>query len=306
MKILVSYRAIPQSPGWATGDSVVRAFRELGHEVFAYAKYYQENRWVENPTPTPSEFDLCLFMECNDGDPQYCSLKNIKSRKTACWLFDNSYYQDHCRGLIDYFNFDFKFIANPLIVDELKNSHYENVFHLPYACDLMLHARRMPCNKMRDIALIGSIRDDRVKLIDELNTKLPVKAELIGGLYRDQYIDALASSRIIINQNPSAGRGLLNMRFWETMAAGSFIMTERVDVELNGFKDLAEYNLYNTVDDIVHNCDMLLNVVQKDFKIFDHSYQQKWVMEYHSYKNRCQEILSKAFPNEFIYTNLCS
>lgn len=304
MKILVSYRAIPQSPGWATGDSVVRAFRELGHEVFAYAKYYQENSWVVNPTPTPPEFDLVLFMECNDGDPQYCSLKNVKARKTACWLFDNSYYQDHCRGLIDYFNFDFKFIANPLIVDELKNSNYENVFHLPYACDSVLHTRRMPCVKVRDIALIGSIRDDRVQLINELNIKLPVKAELIGGLYRDQYIDALASSKIIINQNPAAGRGLLNMRFWETIAAGSFIMTERFDVEANNLCDyLSQYNLYDSIDEIVLNCDALLS---KDYKIADYEYQQQWVMRMHTYESRCQEILSKVFPNEFIHISLCS
>ena len=292
MKILVSYRAIPQSPGWATGDMVVKAFRALGHDTFAYAKYYQENRWLDNPSPTPSEYDLCLFMECNDGDPQYCELKNLRARKMVCWLFDNSYYQDKCRGLIDYFNFDFSFLANPLVVQEFRQSNYDNVHYLPYACDPDLHSRPDGYMKKRDVALVGSIREDRVKLADELK-KYNIELQLIGGLYRSSYIDALASSKIIINQNPPAGRGLLNMRFWETIAAGSWIITEAEDANANERvrRFLNLYNLYHGVEDLAKMCQKILRDNPADLA-------QRIVLNQHTYSDRCQEILKTVFPDE--------
>jgi spore maturation protein CgeB len=298
VKILVSYRAIPQSPGWATGDMVVKAFRHLGHETFAYAKYYQENRWLENPTATPSEYDLCLFLECNDGDPQYCELKNIRARKTACWLFDNSYYKDHLRGLIDYFNFNFKFLANPLVIKELQESGYSNIHYLPYACDPELHKRSVYKVKYIDVALIGSIREDRIKLADELK-KYNIELQLIGGLYRSAYIDALASSKIIINQNPPSGRGLLNMRFWETIAAGSWIITEAEDANANveiRHSCLNIHNLYHNTEELAKICSMFM---KDEHKRLQHTESmQDHILRYHTYSDRCQEILQTVFPDE--------
>lgn len=299
MKILVSYRAIPQSPGWATGDMVVKAFRALGHETIAYAKYYQENKWIDNPMESPSEFDLCLFMECNDGDPQYCELKNLRARKMACWLFDNSYYQDKCRGLIDYFNFDFKFLANPLVVKELQETGYDRVHYLPYACDQDLHGRPADSIKKRDVALIGSIREDRINLANELK-KYNIELELIGGLYRGDYIDALAETKIIINQNPQAGRGLLNMRFWETIAAGSWILTEAEDANANENirrSLLTMHSTYHNIEELAHICHASLKECPKPLGWLTTTMQTA-VLREHTYFDRCQEILKTVFPDE--------
>ena len=97
MKILVSFRGIPQSPGWATGDFVVKAFRKLGHEVFPYGNYYQTAERIEGLDQTTlfrQEYDLVLFLECNDGDPQcteWHSNGTSKTRALASWFFDTSY-----------------------------------------------------------------------------------------------------------------------------------------------------------------------------------------------------------------------
>jgi spore maturation protein CgeB len=277
---------------------VVKAFRALGHDTFAYAKYYQENRWIENPADAPTEYDLCLFMECNDGDPQYSELKNLRARKMACWLFDNSYYQDKCRDLIDYFNFDFKFLANPLVVTELENSGYERVHCLPYACDPDLHRHPEGYMKKRDVALVGSIREDRIKMADELK-KYNIELQLIGGLYRSSYIDALASSKIIINQNPQAGRGLLNMRFWETIAAGSWIITEAEDANANENirrTFLNTYNTYHNIEELAKICSSYLKDEHKRSQLAGSI--QDHVLRHHTYSDRCQEMLKTVFPDE--------
>ena len=296
MKILVSYRGIPQSPGWATGDMVVKALRALGHEVYPYAKYYQQNRWVEGrPMLDDHEWDLILFMECNDGDPQYHELKITRARKIVCWLFDTSYQADQYRKLVEYFRFDHLFLANPLTIQQYKVWGYQNVNYLPYACDRELHGRPLEHPKVRDVALVGSIRDDRRALANEFN-KNGMKLELIGDVFREEYIDTLASSRIVINQNPQQGRGLLNMRWFETAAAGSIIIGEAVDLAANDIFCFGEAHQYNSINGLVELCKTYLS----------HQETQDWLRStthrnahaLHTYEERCKQMLTTLFPHE--------
>lgn len=287
MKILVSYRGIPQSPGWATGDMVVKAFRALGHETYPYAKYYQENKWVEGkPNLDEHEWDLILFMECNDGDPQYPELKITRARKTACWLFDTSYYEDQCRYLVNYFRFDHIFLANPLSVQHYKVLGYNNVHYLPYACDSELHARSLVFSKTRDVSIIGSIRDDRKQLARQLESA-GIKVDLVADHFREDYINALASSKIIINQNPPQGRGLLNMRYWETQAAGSCLLTDEFDCSSQPI-DTSYVATYNSIEQIVSSCRYFLSNPDDMNEYI--RYSQDHVLESHTYKNRCEYI----------------
>jgi len=299
MKILVSYRGIPQSPGWATGDMVVKAFRALGHEAYPFAKFYQENRWVpERPLLDEHEWDLILFMECNDGDPQYTELRVTRARKTACWLFDTSYHQDRYRRLVDYFGFNHIFLANPLTIQEYKVWGYDNVHYLPYACSRELHVRSLEYPKSRDVVLVGSIRDDRIALARGLSGH-GVNLELVGGVFREQYIDALASAKIVVNHNPEAGRGLLNMRFFEAPAAGALLFTEHVDNECNleyglqpiafPYESLAEAGAF--IKQFISQPEHLLDMRRV---------AQERVFEYHTYDNRCRTLLETVFPNERI------
>ncbi|MCV0439780.1 MAG: glycosyltransferase [Hydrogenophaga sp.] len=294
MKILVSYRGIPQSPGWATGDMVVKAFRELGHEAYPYAKYYQENRWVEGrPLLDEQDWDLILFMECNDGDPQYPELKITRARKTACWLFDTSYHADRYKRLVDYFRFDHLFLANPLTIQEYKLWGYENVSYLPYACDRELHGRSLEYPKTRDVVLVGSIRDDRRHLAAALS-RLGVELELVGDVFREDYIDALASAKIVINQNPDAGRGLLNMRYWEAPAAGSFVLTEAADYSEQPI-DLNNGFPYNDTEELALACQSFLEHEDRLTQVT--ALCQKNVIANHTYTSRCQAILTTIFPH---------
>jgi hypothetical protein len=294
MRILVSYRGIPQSPGWATGDMVVKALRELGHEVQPYGFKYQSNEFITELPSEPEfahaaissiildEWDLLLFLECNDGDPQYTELQQVHAKKTACWLFDTSYYPDHLTGLQQFFNFDYQFIANPLDLDKFPNAYY-----LPYACDPELHGRPLDHPKLHDFALIGSVRPDRIQLQQELE-KSGIHLELIGGKFREEYIDALASSRVIINQNPTQGHGLLNMRYWEAPAAGAIVITEKRDFKVNE-KALGAGFTYASVPNLVSVCKEL----QSDPHALDlvRKIGQQNVLGHHTYKDRCRMLL---------------
>lgn len=291
MRILVSYRGIPQSPGWATGDMVVKAFRELGHEVYAYAKYYEQDRWVEElPASLQKDgVDLILFMECNDGDRQYAELRTLPARKTACWLFDTSYYPDQCHSIIKWFNFDHIFLANPLSLRHYIAIGYKNVQYLPYACDRELHSRPLEYTKNHSVALVGSDRPDRRQLVRTL-AESDIKLELISGVFREEYIDTLASSRIIVNQNPEAGRGLLNMRFFEGAAAGSVVFTEFEDYDVNNQcgLELPRWT-YKNIEELVTSIRFLLS--DNEHLSFNARRDQQNILRDHTYQNRCRQIV---------------
>jgi hypothetical protein len=267
---------------------VVKAFRALGHNAQPYARYYgTKNEWVESE-PFDGDWDLLLFMECNDGEPQYRELSLTRARKTACWFFDTSYYPDHLTGLARAFNFDYQFIANPLDVSKFENGHY-----LPYACDPDLHIR-YDIKRLCRMSLFGSIRQDREELRDALKSR-GIHLDLVGGLFREEYIDALASSTITLNQNPTAGRGLLNMRFWEAQAAGSIVFTEESDLLDNlsaGLQHVACYT-YSSIDDIVSHYNRLMES-ENERKIVV-SMGQDRALTYHTYENRCSQILETVF-----------
>jgi len=274
---------------------VVRAFRSLGHYVFPYAKYYQENRWLEPGLrfdAQAGEFDLVLFMECNDGDRQYTELKNLRTRKLAGWFFDTSYYPDHLTSLARAMAFDHCFIANPL---ELK--HFENSSYLPYACDTSLHFRQPWTPKNMRCSLVGSVREDRMALGRLLEAR-GIKLDLIGGKFREEYIDALAASEAVVNQNPAAGYGLYNMRQLEAPAAGAIVLTEQRDYDANPdvFQDGLNCLVYENVNDLAG----ILNMLEQEpqYKESVRIAGQNHVLRHHSYEARCKQILETLFPHE--------
>jgi hypothetical protein len=296
VKVLVSYRGIPQSPGWATGDFVVKALRTLGHEVYPYAKYYQQNRWVEErPLLDHHRWDLILFMECNDGDPQYPELKVTPARHTACWLFDTSYHQDRYRSLVNYFKFDDIFLANPLTVQEYRVWGYDRVHYLPYAFDSEKHVRGPNHEKTMDVALVGSIRDDRKHLAKMLG-KRGIDLQLIGGVFREQYVDALASARFVVNQNPPQGRGLLNMRHFEAQAAGSIVIEQHDDLmdncEAGLFCNMPTYDQYK-LDGIQDAIDIFGAIDRETIERYFDGFRKR-----ESYEARCGRLMHNLFPHE--------
>lgn len=290
MRIIVSYRQIPQSKGWATGDSVVRGFRSLGHSVSAFARSYQSGEWIEEPSELiRKDYDLLIFMECNDGEPQYLTLKNLRAKKKVSWFFDTSYYPDNLTGLAGYMQFDHNFIANPNDVDKFSNSHW-----LPYAADSALHFRSIDWPKQYDFSLVGSVRDDRVELVKQLK-KRGIYCQLIGNIFREAYIDVLASSKCQINQNPSAGRGLLNMRTYEAPAAGSLLITQAGDYIDRVLKHGQECFEYQSIEHLYQICEYIKNHPKEteEMRIAG----QKAIMNKHTYEHRAKEILETINGN---------
>ena len=291
MHILVSYRGIPSSPGWATGDFVTEALRRAGHDVFPYGNYYQTNERIEGLDPQDllsQKYDLTIFMECNDADPQYNELsrnKNLKTDVLCSWLFDTSYYSDHLKTISDYFNFDLNFIANPAELKRFKNSKY-----LPYAADLVKHCKSLRDDYENIPALFGTIRKDRLSIVKGASHK-GILIKLVEGKFRENYIEALSRTAITVNQNPRKGRGLLNMRSFEAPACGSILMLEERDYLLNPgvFQDKQNCYVYKNHNDLFRK----IKTLQRDNQILNeirlHGYNN--IIANHTYDNRVKTLI---------------
>lgn len=285
MKILISYRGAPRIRGWETGAMLADAFVKLGHQVDEYAKIYEKPEWVQDRTPLfLKEYDLHIFMECNDGDPQYVELKNINAKKRVAWLFDIEMMPKFYSQLVSHMEFDYCYLANPSFIDTLSCP----TGYLPYAADERFR-RRLDNTKVRDVCLIGSDRPERRKLIRSLQ-KDNINAELISDLFKDDYINALASSKIVINDPAGGGGNLISMRLFEAMAAGSYL----VQYDLDQLRQVAEPGIccatFNSPESLLENIQLVL----KDSNIYERTRAsgQFWIMSYHTYINRAKEILN--------------
>lgn len=278
MKILVSYRAIPQSPGWATGDLCVSALRKLGIDAHPYAKVYGLNRWLEDPKNLLNQsWDLVLFLECNDGDPQYNELLGFTNTlKKISWFFDSAMYPNYYYSLIHHF--DENYCANMNMCDGSK------IKFMPYAACSEKHFRPLEFDKKDiDLLIIGSDRPERERLYNMLlGDNFNVVYET--NKFREDYINTLSRSKITVNDIAGGGDGLLPMRFFEATAAGSLLLTPKnqggeqfsISVTYDGYNALKEKCSEYLCDQQKMNTQIMLT--------------QNEVIKNHTYIKRMQQI----------------
>ena len=285
MKILVSYRGATRIREWETGALIAKAFRNLGHEVFEYASVYETGQWLYDPKSVIEQgpFDLHLFMEKNDGANQYPELAGLHVKKSFAWLFDTAMNELFYEGLINGFRFDHVFCANP---EFIKNQ--ETRSWLPYAADRDYFFRHLGVPKTRDICLVGSDRPERQALMAALNSA-GLKAELISGVFKENYINELAKSRIIVNDAAGGGTALLSMRCFEATAAGSLLVQANTSKLEEVFRPGLECLDYFNLPELIWRCeDALANKIKYEF-VRAHGYHK--CMEKHTYENRAKTIL---------------
>lgn len=287
MNILVSYRGAPRIRGWETGAMLARAFRSLGHEVDEYAKIYERPEWVANRNDMLSKhYDLHVYCECNDGDAQYLELKDINADRRVAWLFDIAMMADYYRRLVKMMEFDHCFAAN-------LDFAYNNFFHcpttyLPYAADMEFFGRPLDTKKTIDVCLVGSDRPERRDLIAALH-KHEINAELISGVFKEDYINTLAASKIVINDLAGGGTNLLSMRTFEAPAAGAMLLQAYTPALNNVMEVGICCDVFTNNASLISACKYFMEKDQQRKTIANNG--QFWVSRTHTYNDRAKAIL---------------
>lgn len=288
MRILVSYRGAPRIRGWETGALLSRAFRQLGHEVDEYAKIYEKPEWVADRNDMLSkEYDLQVYCECNDSEMQYLELKNIDAKRRVTWLFDIAMQPDFYRRVVDFMAFDHCYVANQ---DYLHHFNCPTSY-LPYAADQEFFYRDRETPKTIDVCLVGSDRKERRDLIKNLQ-KAGINAQLISGVFKEDYINTLAASKIVVNDTAGGGANLLSMRTFEAPAAGALLLQYEVPSMRDIMEDGICYQSYHNEESLINLSKYFLeNEVLRNNIIRNGQY---WILTHHTYLNRASEIIYHA------------
>lgn len=239
-KWLVSFRGSQNIRFWETGQFIVDALVALKEQVYTYGFVYETGEWFGDADLT-SDYNYFLYMEMGDGASPYLELKNIKAKNRIGWFFDTALYPQKIQTLCDYLNLKHVFQANP---DYVTKKDY----WLPYAESTKFY-RSLETPKKYDVLLVGSDRPERRLLIEKLRDA-GISAHLISGIFKDDYIDTLASAKIVLNDHAGGGVNLANMRTFEAPAAGAVLAMPRIS-EIEKIFESDEVLIYNNTNELI-------------------------------------------------------
>jgi hypothetical protein len=190
--------------------------------------------------------DLYLWVESVTGHfPINLDAVNVPK---ACYLID-SHLNLHWH--VEWAKrFDHVFIAQQEYLEAFRAAGNRSVHWLPLGCDPEIH-RQATRNKEHDVGFVGSLNTERrVALLNKIETIHQVKYE--RSFWVDM-ADFFARCRIVFN---NAIRNDLNMRVFEVLSTGSFLLTDhaRNSGQDMLFHDREELGLYTdeTIQDVVN------------------------------------------------------
>jgi len=193
---------------------------------------------IYEKTPEEKLPDLFLWIESvPEHLPKNISLLPIP---TACYFIDTHLHlKEHIKWA---YNFSYVFVAQREYIPKFKAAGIKNVYWLPLGCDSEIHGKSSDIKK-HDIGFVGSLYGNprREALLNKLKENLSLYYE--RSFWKDM-ARTFSESKIIFN---NAVRNDLNMRVFEGLCSGSFLLTDfpknsgQDELFVDG-EDLAVYN----------------------------------------------------------------
>lgn len=272
MRVVVSYRGIPHAPGWATGDSLIRALRSLGHDAVPYGTWHGTDDWMGRGADGA---DLLIFLECCDGDRQYVELADLDCPKVY-WEFDTAIHVPFTRRLLWRMGFDAVAMANARYAREFR-AHY-----LPYGVD-HTHFGSSDVVGGGGVAIIGTAFEERRKFADR------VGIDLVSGVYGDDYARALSRLDIHVHYLDSGGRDMVVGRPLETMASGVCLLAQDTPILRRHWLPGVHYEAFAGPGECREKIDELMDNPERRARIARNG--QVSVMGSHTYLCRAKRLI---------------
>jgi hypothetical protein len=231
--------------------------------------------------------DLYLWIESVHGYfPRH--LDGIRCPK-ACYLIDSHLnLQWHLEWAKE---FDHVFLAQREYVEMFHRAGMRSVHWLPLGCDPQIH-RGISSAKKYDVGFVGSLNNDRRRsLIQKIEAVMPVAYRRC---FWNEMAEFLSECRIVFN---NAVRNDLNMRLFETLSVGSFLLTDKAPRS-------GQDELFRSGEDLcVYEDDMIVEAAKY---YLDHPEEreriaargQKIVHAAHTYAHRVEELVNVALGGQ--------
>ena len=185
-------------------------------------------------------------------------------------------------------NFDFNFIVHRQFQNEFYKNERKNVFWLPVGCDSEIHSKRSK-KKLFDVGFVGSLQGAphkrRNELLNKINSIVRVNYKRC---FWDEMAEFFSASKIVFN---NAIKNDLNMRLFEAMSTGSFLLTDLAvgSGQKEMFKNGEDIGIY-TDENITDKVKYFLSHGEEREKIAEHG--QQIVHKAHTYAHRAEELIN--------------
>lgn len=226
--------------------------------------------------------DLYLWVESVPGyEPRNLE---VLSCPKACYLIDSHFnLQRHLEWAK---RFDFVFVAQREYIPKFHAAGCKSVHWLPLACDPEIQSRRS-IEKKFDIGFVGGIFPGtrRAELLQKLCEKRFYVH--VQRCFWDEMAHVFSESRIVFN---NCARNDLNMRVFEAMSTGSFLLTD--EARNSGldelFVDGEDLGVYRD-EELVEKARYYL--IHEEEREHIASRGQAMVHQAHTYEHRCEALL---------------
>lgn len=169
----------------------------------------------------------------------------------------------------------------------------ERCLWLPHAAEPTAYPKREMIKK-RDVCFVGNVGDwNRVDLLDRMFKEFP--NFFYGKRLFEQAAEVYSTSKIVLN---TAIKDDLNMRVFEALSTGSFLLTQDVPDMGLVFKDGVHLVTFKTIDEAVDKARYYIEHDAEREKIAEAGYKE--FIGKHTYEHRLKNVLSLVKDKELL------
>lgn len=187
---------------------------------------------------------------------------------------------------------DFVFVAQKNAVERMKADGVANPIWLPHAVEPQAYPKFDLLTKKYDICFVGHVSSgNRVKALDRMFKEFP--NFFYGQRLFEEAARKYAESKVVFN---IAMKEDVNMRCFETLATGSFLLTDYVPSIDELFEDGKHLVLYRSLDEAVDKAKYYIAHDEEREKIAQAGYEH--VMKNHTIQHRVNVILDEFMKSK--------
>lgn len=289
--ILAGLGANPEMMGWFASEKLDSSAEASAQEIWDKTHEKMEIDHIY-PTGDLSPFgiyDLNIHVDWGeDGLTAILPYTPIETpHPMAYWASDTHLGYDY--RLMMAKKADFAFVAQKQGMEDMKRDGVANPIWLPHAVEPQAYPKFDLLTKKYDLCFVGHVSStNREEALDKMFSNFP--NFYYGQQLFEQAARKYAESKIVFN---IAMKEDVNMRCFETLATGSFLLTDWVPSIDELFEDGKHLVLYRSLDEAVEKAKYYLAHDEEREKIAQAGYEH--VMKNHTIQHRVDVIL-----NEFL------
>lgn len=238
------------------------------------------------------EYDLNIWVDWGeDGLTGFLPYKPMECPKPmAYWASDTHLGYDYRLSMAK--KAQFVFCAQKQAVFDMKRDGIENPIWLPHAFEPLAYPKSENFTKHFDVCFIGHVNSrNREDALNRLFSEFPNFD--YGQALFEEVASRFGNSKIVFN---IAMKDDTNMRCFEALGSGSFLLTDRVEHIEELFEDKKHLVLYDGLDDMIEKANYYLKHDDQRNAIARAGYEH--VMANHTIQSRVDVILNEFMKSK--------